>query len=123
MRLNKFSEVFSCKNHNDIIGEFLFLISNLYSSQNEFEKSNFYLSLSNYINPKFVFNLSLVAENLYLNENYQKSKIILKNFNKDQDFYYWYRSKKEAQIISKTRNKKEALNYITSKFEKIKKSK
>ena len=118
--LNRFSEVFSCKNHNDVIGEFLFLISNLYSAQNEFEKSNFYLSLSNHINPKFVFNLSLVAENLYLNENYEKSKIILKNFNKDQDFYYWYRSKKEAQIISKTRNKKEALNYITSKFEKIK---
>ena len=118
--LNKFSEVFSCKNHNDVIGEFLFLISNLYSAQNEFEKSNFYLSLSNHINPKFVFNLSLVAENLYLNANYEKSKIILKNFNKDQDFYYWYRSKKEAQIISKTRNKKEALNYITSKFEKIK---
>mgnify|MGYP001206072377 FL=1 len=118
--LNKFSEVFSCKNHNDVIGEFLFLISNLYSAQNEFEKSNFYLSLSNHINPKFVFNLSLVAENLYLNANYEKSRIILRNFNKDQDFYYWYRSKKEAQIISKTRNKKEALNYITSKFEKIK---
>jgi tetratricopeptide (TPR) repeat protein len=118
--LNKFSEVFSCKNHNDITGEFLFLISNLYSSQNEFKKSNFYLSLSNYMNPKFVFNLSLVAENLYLNENYEKARIILRNFNKDQDFYYWYRSKKEAQIISKTRNKKEALNYITSKFEKIK---
>ena len=118
--LNKFSEVFSCKNHNDVMGEFLFLISNLYSAQNEFEKSNFYLSLSNHINPKFVFNLSLVVENLYLNANYEKSRIILRNFNKDQDFYYWYRSKKEAQIISKTRNKKEALNYITSKFEKIK---
>ena len=118
--LSKFSKVFSCKNRNDVVSEFLFLISNLYSSQNEFEKSNFYLSLSNFLNPKFVFNLSLVAENLYFNENYEKSKIVLKNFNKDQDFYYWYRSKKEAQIISKTRNKKEALNYITSKFSKIK---
>ena len=119
-QLNKFSKTFSCSNHNDIVGEFLFLISNLYSSQNEFEKSNFYLSLSNYLNPKFVFNLSLVAENLYLNENYEKSRIVLKNFDKDQDFYHWYRTKKEAQIISKTRNQKEALNYITSKFEKIK---
>ena len=35
------------------------------------KKSNFYLSLSNYLNPKFVFNLSLVAENLFLNENYE----------------------------------------------------
>ncbi len=117
---DKFDEFFSCNNHNDITSEFLFLISNLYSSQNEFDKSNFYLSLSSYLNPKFIFNLSLVAENLYLNENYKNSKIVLKNFDKNQDFYYWYRIKKEAQIISKTRNKKEALNYIESKFYKIK---
>ncbi len=115
----EFSKVFSCKNQSDIMAEFLFLISNLFSSQNEFEKSNFYLSLSNYLNPKFVFNLSLVAENLYLNENYEKSKNVLKNFDKNQDFYYWYRSKKEAQIVAKTRSQDEALNYITSKFEKI----
>ena len=115
----EFNKVFSCNNHNDIIGEFLFLISNLFSSQNKFEKSNFYLSLSYYLNPKFVFNLSLVVENLYLNKNYEKSKNVLKNFNKNQDFYYWYRSKKEAQIITKTRNADEALNYIVSKFDKI----
>ncbi len=115
----KFSKIFSCKNHTDIVSEFLFLISNLYSSENEFDKSNFYLSLSSYLNPKFVFNLSLIAENLYLNENYDKAKIILKNFNKDQDFYYWYRLKKEAQIISKTRNQNESLNFIVSNFKKI----
>jgi|TARA_Y100000389_G_C17455478_1_gene517845 hypothetical protein len=118
--LDKFSKVFSCDNQNDVVSEFLFLISNLYSAQNKFEKSNFYLSLSNHLNPKFVFNLSLVAENLYLNENYEKSKNVLKNFDENQDFYHWYKLKKEAQIISKTRNQKEALNYITSKFEKIK---
>ena len=116
----EFSKVFSCSNHNDILGEFLFLISNLYSSQNEFEKSNFYLSLSNYLNPKFIFNLSLVAENFYLNKNYKKSRSILKNFDKKQDFYYWYRFKTEAKIIEKTNNKKEALNYMVSKFDKIK---
>ena len=44
----------------------------------------------------------------------------MQKFNKDQDFYYWFKLKKEAQIISKTRNKKEALNYITSNFKKIK---
>ena len=115
----EFGKVFSCSNHNDIVGEFLFLISNLYSSQNEFEKSNFYLSLSSYLNPKFVFNLSLVAENFYLNKDYNKSKVVLKNFDKNQDFYYWFRTKKEAQIIMKTGKQKEALNYITSKFDKI----
>ena len=78
------------------------------------------MSLSSYLNPKFVFNLSLIAENFYLKENYEKSKIVLKNFDKDKDFYFWYRSKKEAKIISKTINKKEGLNYIVSKFSKIK---
>ncbi len=116
----EFSKVFSCSNRNDIIGEFLFLISNLFSSQNEFKKSNFYLSLSNYLNPKFVFNLSLVAENLFLNENYEKSKRVLENFKINQDFYYWYKSKKEAQIITKTKSREEALKYIISKFNKIK---
>tara|TARA_B100001057_G_scaffold305928_1_gene306085 strand:- start:47 stop:1732 length:1686 start_codon:yes stop_codon:yes gene_type:complete len=119
-KYNEFSKIFSCDNHNDILGEFFFLISNLYSSQNEFEKSNFYLTLSSYLNPKFVFNLSLVAENFYLNGNYERSKVALRNFDKDKDFYYWYRLKKESQIIKKTSNQKKALNYITEKFKKIK---
>ena len=115
----KLTSVFSCKNSNDVIGEFLFLISNLYSSQDNFEKSNFYLNLSNFLNPKFVFNLSLVVENQYLNEEYKKAKKILKKFKKEDDFYYWFRVKKEAQIIAKQRSKKESLNYITAEFNKI----
>ena len=117
----KFKKVFSCKNYNDIIGEFLFLISNLYSSQDDFEKSNFYLNLSNFLNPKFLFNLSLVAENQYFNGEYKKAKKTLKNFKKEDNFYYWYRVKKETQIIEKQRNKKEALNYIMAEFRKVNK--
>ncbi len=115
----KLTKVFSCKNPNDLISEFLFLISNLYSSQDNFKKSNFYLNLSNFLNPKFVFNLSLVVENQYSNGEYKKAKKMLKNFRKEDNFYYWYRVKKEAQIISKQRNKKESLNYITAEFNKI----
>ena len=118
-QIKEFGKVFSCENQNDNLWEFLFLISNLFSSQNELEKSNFYLSLSNYLNSEFVFNLSLVAENFYFINSYEKSKKILKNFDKNQDFYYWFRSKKEAQIIIKTKSKEEGLNYIVSKFEKI----
>ena len=115
-----FKEVFSCKNHNDLIAEFLFLIANLYSSQNNFEKSNFYLNLSNFLNPKFIYNLSLKTENYFLNEDYLGTKKILKNFKKKDNFYYWYRLKKEAHIIAKEKNSKESLDYIVSKFLKIK---
>ena len=119
--IKKFSQVFSCKNHNHIIGEFLFLISNLYSSQDDFEKSNFYLNLSIFLNPKFVFNLSLIAENHFLNSEYKKAKKILKNFKRENEFYYWYRIKKETQIIAKQKSKKESLNFIKSEFSKINK--
>jgi tetratricopeptide (TPR) repeat protein len=115
----KLLEFFSCKNPNDIISEFLFLISNVYSSQDNFKKSNFYLNLSNFLNPKFIFNLSLVAENQYLNGEFKKARKTLKNFKKEDSFYFWYRIKKEAQIIGKQRNKKESLNYITAEFNKI----
>ena len=117
--LRKFKEVFSCKNHNDLIAEFLFLISNLYSAQDNYEMSNFYLNLSNFLNPRFVFNLSLVAENHYFNKDYEKAKKVLKKFKKDDDFYYWFRLKKEAQIISAQRNNQESLNFIKFNFDKI----
>ena len=116
----EFGKIFSCNNHNDIIGEFLFLISNLYSSQDDIEKSNFYLNLSNYLNPKFILNSTLVAENFYLNEEYDKAKKILKKFDKQYEFYYWFRVKKEAQIIIKNKGYNEGINFISSKFSKIK---
>ncbi len=117
----KMKSVFSCKNHNDLISEFLFLISNLYSAQDDFINSNFYSYLSNYLNPKFHYNLSLVAENLYLNKEFDRVKKILMKFKKEDDFYYWYRLKKEAQIISKEINQKESLKFIKSNFKKIEK--
>ncbi len=115
----KFFDIFSCKNHNDIISEFLFLISNLYSSQDDFRKSNFYLTLSNFLNPKFVFNLSLVAENQMLNEEYGKARKTLKNFSKEDIFYHWYKVKKEAEIIANETNKEDSLRFIVKEFNRI----
>ena len=112
---------FTCKNKDDIISEFLFLISNLYSSQDNFGKSNFYLNLSNFMNPKFIFNLSLVADNQYKNREYKKALKTLKNFEKDNKFYHWYSVKKKALIIEKQKNIEESLNFIINEFKKIEK--
>ena len=116
----EFKKVFSCSNTTDIVSEFLFLISNLYSSQENYKKSNFYLNISHYLNPKFKFNLSLLAENYYLNKNYTKTLKILETFDKNDEFYYWFRLKKEAQIISKKQNKNKSLDFINLNFKKIK---
>ena len=166
-KFKEFNKIFSCQNHKDVVSEFLFLVSNLYSSQDNFEKSNFYLNLSNYLsgpvaydnqntskpltffniskvlltkhdsslddfeqsnfylnlsnylNPKFEFNLSLVIENYYLNEEFNKVKKILTKFNKKDEFYYWYRIKKEAQIIVEEQNYENAIKFIHVKFNQI----
>ena len=118
-KIKEFNKIFSCKNHNDVISEFLFFISNLYSSQDDIEKSNFYLNLSNYLNPKFKFNLTLVAENFYLNKEYDKVKTVLKKFDKKDEFYYWFRVKKEAQIIIREKGNEDGINFISTKFDNI----
>ena len=119
-KLEKFTEIFSCKNESNILSEFFYLIASLYSSQNDFEKSNFYINISNFLNPKFKFNLSLLAENYYKNNDYKKTENILNNFNKNDGIYYWYKIKKKASIISNELGIKESLNFINSKFKKIK---
>jgi len=118
--LEKFRKIFSCKNSNDVVSEFFFLIANLYSSQGNYDKSNFYLNISYNLNPEFLFNLSLLAENYYLNGDYSKTLKILKSFDKKNQFYYWFKLKKEAQIISKELSNEDSLNFINSKFKKIK---
>ena len=99
-KFSKFSKYFSCQSEKDILGEFFFLISNLYSSESIFSSSNFYLSISNYLNPKFYFNLSLLVENYIENNNYDIPKKILEKFVTDDEIYSWYKIKKIAEIIS-----------------------
>ena len=120
-KTSNFKKIFSCKNETDILGEFFFLISNLYSTQEDFEKSNFYLSISNFLNEKFKFNLSLMAENYFISENFIESKNILKNFNKKDGIYYWYKIKKISKIISKKQNDYQSLKYLEKNFNKISK--
>jgi len=118
--LGNFQDIFLCTNSNDIVSELFFLIANLYSSQNDYEKSNFYLNIANYLNPKFIFNLSLLAENYYLNDDYSNTLKTLKVFDKKHEFYYWFKLKKESQIILKKSDQETSLNFINEKFKEIK---
>ena len=119
-KTSNFEKIFSCKNETDILSEFFFLVSNLYSGQEDFDKSNFYLSISNFLNKKFKFNLSLMAENYFINENFEESINILKNFDKRDGIYYWYKIKTNSKIISKKQNNDESLKYLEKNFNKIK---
>ena len=104
-KFKKINSIFSCENKADILAEFFYLISSLYSSEEDYIKSNFYLKISNFLNPKFKFNSTLLVENFYINEKYTQAKIALENFNRDDGIYYWYKQK-NSQIIFKEEGRK-----------------
>ena len=61
-----------------------------------------------------------MADNYYLNENYDQSLKVLKLFNLKDDLYYWFKIKQEAKIIAKKKNKEESLKYIETNLNNIK---
>ena len=111
-----FEKVFSCQKDEDILSEFFFLISNFLASEEKLDKSNFYFNISNYLNPKFYFNLSHLVENYFENKNYNSAKEVLKKFNDEDDIFYWYKLKKLSQIIAKQQSSEQALSFIEEKF-------
>ena len=113
---NKFSQIFSCYNEEDILAEFFFLIANFLAADESFKKLSFYSNISNYLNPKFYFNLTHLISNYIENKNYKKAKKLLKNFNKEDEIYYWYKLKKIAQIIDVEKGSEQSLFYIEKKF-------
>ncbi len=120
-KFEKFEKYFSCYNETDILSEFFFLISNLFSSQEIYDQSNFYLRISEYLNKKFYFNLSLLAENYYLNDNFKYSKIILDKLKNKDDVYNWYRIKKIGKILSELGKENESLEFTEKNFKLINK--
>ena len=119
-KFKKINSIFSCENKADILAEFFYLISSLYSSEENYIKSNFYLKISSFLNPKFKFNSTLLVENFYINEKYTQAKIALENFNRDDGIYYWYKTKKNSQIIFKEEGQEESSSYLEKNFKYIK---
>ena len=121
-KFEKFVKYFSCNSETDILSEFFFLLSNLFSSQEMYEQSNFFLRISEYLNNKFYFNLSLLAENYYLNENYKDAEKILNVFKNKDENYNWYRVKKIGKILSEEGKENEALKFTEKYFNSTSKS-
>ena len=119
-KFKKISSIFSCQKENDILGEFFYLIASIYSSERDYKKSNFYLKISNFLNPRFKFNLTLISENFYIDGKYSQSKVVMKDFNKDDGIYNWYKIKKNSLIILKEEGIEQSSTYLNSNFKKIK---
>ena len=116
----KFNKIFSCENEKHLLSEFFFLIANLYSSDEEYDYSNFYLNIANYLNSNFYYNLTLLFENYFIIENYDASRKILNKFGNSDDMYNWYKIKNISKILYIQENEIRSLRFVESKFNKIK---
>ena len=118
-QLNKITNIFSCKNPKHLISEFFYLIANLYSSEESYIKSNFYLNLSRYFNPEFKFNKILLADNFFKMGDFYKSKKLYEEVEIKNSILHWYSIKKISKIESIISNDDVALNLIAYNYKKI----
>ena len=116
----KIKNLFSCQKENNLLSEFFYLISNLFSVSQEYEKSNFYGYLSNYLNPDFNFNNIQIIENYFDTNKLDTAKILLKQIDDKDQIFHWFKLKKLSQVISEDKNDEEALVYIEEKFNNYK---
>ena len=115
----KIKDFFDCKNPNDSIAEFFYVIANLHSSEQNYKLSNFYFQISNHLNKKFLTNKALMAENLYYKKKYKLSKNIYESLKPIGPIYFWYASKSIAKILLKEKGKEYSIRNLEKEFNLI----
>ena len=116
----KINNLFSCDSEKDLIAEFFYLIASLYSSQGQYLESNFYLILSDYLNPKFYPNSALLIENYVDNKRYKLAKRELDKITKKSLLLDWFKIKKKASIIEAEEEEQNALKFVKKNYELLK---
>jgi len=94
-------------------------MANLHSGEENYALSNFYLNLSLYLNPDFIFNNALLAENYFYLKDYQNSKKIYLKFDSKNQIYSWHAKKRLVWIKSEIENDKSAINFLNKSFKKL----
>jgi len=118
-KANKVKDIFNCRNPNHLISEFFYLMANLHSGEENYALSNFYLNLSLYLNPDFIFNNALLAENYFYLNDYQNSKKIYLKFDSKNQIYSWHAKKRLVWIKGKIENDESAINFLNKSFKKL----
>ena len=115
----KIKDFFYCKNPKDNIAEIFYVLANLYSTEKNYQLSNFYLKISLFLNGKFTPNKTLLAENLFYQKKYELSKKIYKSIKSIGPVYSWYASKNIATIILFSSDKEHSVSNLKKQFNLI----
>ena len=112
---------FNCQNEKNNLAEFFYILANLYSSEKDYQMSNFYLRISLFLNEDFLTNKTLLAENLFYQNQKDTSKDIYNSLKLIGPTYSWYASKNIASILISEKGTDYAIKKIEDDFNLIKK--
>ncbi len=111
--------LFNCRKEEHVVAEILYITANALSSQSIFSLSNFYLNLSKYLNNEFISYDTLMAENFFKIENFEKAKKIYNSLSTNGETFHWYSSKQLARILVLEGNKNEALKLLKKSYNNL----
>lgn len=112
----KIKNFFNCKNPNDSLAEFFYVMGNLYSNEKNYKLSNFYLKISFFLNNKFLPNKILLAENYHFQKKNELSKYTYQSLKSIGPIYSWYASQQVARILSDIKGKKYSIRSLEDEF-------
>jgi len=118
-KINKIKNFFSCKNPNDVLAEVFYIIANLYSTEKDYQLSNFYLKISLFLNNKFTPNKTLIGENLFYQKKYEESEKVYNSIKSIGPVYSWYASRSLATILLETKGQEYATLNLENEFNSL----
>lgn len=110
VRENKFHKIdrfYKRKNINHGLSELFYLFSNFYQNYEQVQISNFYLNLSEYLNPNFLSNKVLKIENLILLKNFEESEKEIQVIEQLGKEFYWYANFTRLKLLTSTSSDKQ----------------
>ena len=115
-RENKFYKIdkfYKRKNINHGLSELFYLFANFYQNYEQVQTSNFYLNLSEYLNPNFQSNKILKLENLIILNNLEQSEKEMQVIEKLGKEFYWYANLTRLRFLPKINSEKQ-INLLES---------
>ena len=112
----KIKNFFDCKNPNDSLAEFFYIIANLYSGEQDYKLSNFYIKISTFLNNQFLPNQTLLAENYYYQKKNELSKNVYQSLKSIGPAYSWHASRSIAAILTRVKGKKYSASSLENEF-------
>ena len=106
-KFHKIDRFYKRKNINHGLAELFYLFANFYQNYQQVQISNFYLNLSEYLNPNFLSNKILKIENLVLLKNFEELEKEIQVIEQLGNEFYWYANFTRLRFLTNSNSDKQ----------------